>query len=139
MSMWRPPERIRHDAGPGRWPSAAEALQSRLFQPIGVGALTLRQRTWVPAMVPWRATDDGLVTPSVLAWYERFARGRRGHCMHLLLTAAGAKKQGDGQGSSATESASEINSLFHGRPPFALDVIRIARARAPRPRAGANP
>jgi 2,4-dienoyl-CoA reductase-like NADH-dependent reductase (Old Yellow Enzyme family) len=29
-------------------------------------------------MVPWRATEDGLVTPQVLAWYERFARGRPG-------------------------------------------------------------
>jgi 2,4-dienoyl-CoA reductase-like NADH-dependent reductase (Old Yellow Enzyme family) len=27
-------------------------------------------------MVPWRASDDGEVTASVLAWYERFARGR---------------------------------------------------------------
>jgi dimethylglycine catabolism A len=27
-------------------------------------------------MVPWRASDDGYVTPAALAWYERFARGR---------------------------------------------------------------
>jgi 2,4-dienoyl-CoA reductase-like NADH-dependent reductase (Old Yellow Enzyme family) len=27
-------------------------------------------------MVPWRASEEGHVTPSVLAWYERFARGR---------------------------------------------------------------
>ena len=27
-------------------------------------------------MVPWRASEEGDVTPSVLAWYERFARGR---------------------------------------------------------------
>ena len=78
MSTWRPPERIRHDAQPGRWPSAAEAARSRLFAPVQVGASQLSQRTWVPAMVPWRASEDGLVTPSVLAWYERFARGRPG-------------------------------------------------------------
>jgi dimethylglycine catabolism A len=78
MSMWRPPERIRHDAQPGRWPSAAEAAGSPLFEPIRIGKQELRQRTWVPAMVPWRATEDGLVTPNVLAWYERFARGRPG-------------------------------------------------------------
>src|SRR5580658_4319195 len=78
MSMWRPPERIRHDAQPGRWPSAAEAAGSPLFEPIRIGTQELRQRTWVPAMVPWRATEDGLVTPHVLAWYERFARGRPG-------------------------------------------------------------
>ena len=28
--------------------------------------------------VPWRATGDGLVTPEVLDWYGRFARGRPG-------------------------------------------------------------
>jgi 2,4-dienoyl-CoA reductase-like NADH-dependent reductase (Old Yellow Enzyme family) len=76
--MWRPPERIRHDARPGGWPSAAEAAASRLFSPIGVGPLALRQRTWVPAMVPWRASEDGTVTTEVLDWYECFARGRPG-------------------------------------------------------------
>jgi 2,4-dienoyl-CoA reductase-like NADH-dependent reductase (Old Yellow Enzyme family) len=29
-------------------------------------------------MVPWRATEDGFVTDEVIAWYERFARGRPG-------------------------------------------------------------
>jgi 2,4-dienoyl-CoA reductase-like NADH-dependent reductase (Old Yellow Enzyme family) len=29
-------------------------------------------------MVPWRASDDGFVTPDVLDWYSRFARGRPG-------------------------------------------------------------
>jgi 2,4-dienoyl-CoA reductase-like NADH-dependent reductase (Old Yellow Enzyme family) len=29
-------------------------------------------------MVPWRATEDGLVTKDVLDWYARFARGRPG-------------------------------------------------------------
>jgi dimethylglycine catabolism A len=74
--MWRPPERIRHDSRAARWPSAEEAAQSRLFSPIQVGAISLRHRTWVPAMVPWRATDDGMVTQDVLDWYERFAAGR---------------------------------------------------------------
>lgn len=41
-----------------------------------VGGVRLASRTWVPAMVPWRASEDGQVTASVLAWYERFARGR---------------------------------------------------------------
>ena len=35
-------------------------------------------RTWVPAMVPWRATEDGFVTPEVLDWYGRFAEGQPG-------------------------------------------------------------
>jgi len=40
--------------------------------------MRLESRTWVPAMVPWRATEDGFVTDANLAWYERFARGRPG-------------------------------------------------------------
>jgi 2,4-dienoyl-CoA reductase-like NADH-dependent reductase (Old Yellow Enzyme family) len=76
MAMWRPPQRIRYTPDAGRWPSAAEAQSSRLFAPIQVGPLSLRSRTWVPAMVPWRATEDGFVSDNVLAWYERFARGR---------------------------------------------------------------
>jgi 2,4-dienoyl-CoA reductase-like NADH-dependent reductase (Old Yellow Enzyme family) len=74
--MWRPRERIRHDSAPASWPTAAAAAQSRLFSPVRVGPLVLPHRTWVPAMVPWRATEDGYVTPEVLGWYQRFARGR---------------------------------------------------------------
>ena len=76
--MWRPPERIRYHAQAGRAPSREEAAASRLFSPIAIGALALEQRTWVPAMVPWRATNEGFVTDDVVAWYERFARGRPG-------------------------------------------------------------
>lgn len=74
--MWRPLERIRHDSQAASWPSAAQAASSRLFSPIRVGEVVLAHRTWVPAMVPWRATETGDVTPQVLGWYERFARGR---------------------------------------------------------------
>jgi 2,4-dienoyl-CoA reductase-like NADH-dependent reductase (Old Yellow Enzyme family) len=45
---------------------------------VRIGALRLEHRTWVPAMVPWRATEDGFVTDDNLEWYERFARGRPG-------------------------------------------------------------
>ena len=76
--MWRPPERIKWAARPGRWPTREEAAASRLFSPVDIGPLALEARTWVPAMVPWRATGDGIVTPEVLGWYERFARGRPG-------------------------------------------------------------
>lgn len=38
----------------------------------------LTSRTWVPAMVPWRATEDGFVTEANIEWYRRFARGRPG-------------------------------------------------------------
>jgi dimethylglycine catabolism A len=76
--MWHPPERIRHPRPPARWPTREEAAASLLFSPIGIGSLTARQRTWVPAMVPWRATDDGFVTRDVIEWYARFAAGRPG-------------------------------------------------------------
>ena len=76
--MWRPPERIKWEPQPGEWPDRETAAKSRLFSPIDLGSVALEQRTWIPAMVPWRATGDGLVTPEVLDWYGRFARGRPG-------------------------------------------------------------
>ena len=76
--MWRPPQRIQFEPKLGRVPSAEEAAVSRLFSRVKVGALELEQRTWVPAMVPWRASDDGYVTDDVVDWYCRFARGRPG-------------------------------------------------------------
>jgi dimethylglycine catabolism A len=76
--MWRPPERIRYEPTPGRMPSREEAASARLFSPIALGPISLEQRTWVPAMVPWRATEEGYVTDDVIEWYERFARGRPG-------------------------------------------------------------
>lgn len=76
--MWRPEQRIKYQPQPGTWPSRQEAEASRLFSPIDIGPETLRQRTWVPAMVPWRASDDGLVTDDVLEWYARYAEGRPG-------------------------------------------------------------
>src|SRR5580700_11379212 len=77
--MWKPPEHIRHELPVLRAPSAEEASRARLFSPLALASgLTLRERTWVPAMVPWRATDDGFVTPAVLDWYGRFAEGEPG-------------------------------------------------------------
>jgi dimethylglycine catabolism A len=76
--MWRPSERIRYAAQTGRIPSREEVERSRLFSPLDEGRLSLTQRTWVPAMVPWRATEDGFVSDAVVAWYERLARGRPG-------------------------------------------------------------
>jgi 2,4-dienoyl-CoA reductase-like NADH-dependent reductase (Old Yellow Enzyme family) len=71
--------RIKHALPPARWPTPDEAARSRLYSPLPLGTrVVAEQRTWVPAMVPWRATEDGLVTPDVLDWYARFARGRPG-------------------------------------------------------------
>ncbi len=61
-----------------RWPTRGEALESVLFSPVRVGAFTSRTRTWVPAMVPWRAQEEGFVTDDVLDWYGRFADGQPG-------------------------------------------------------------
>src|SRR6266849_5247674 len=74
-SMWHPRDAFRHLLPPARWPTADEAARSRWFAALNVGRLHLAERTWVPAMVPWRATEDGFATPDVLDWYERFARG----------------------------------------------------------------
>ncbi len=76
--MWKFKNPIRHAIPETRWPTAAEASSSLLYQPIRIGQLEASSRTWVPAMVPWRATADGLVTPEVLDWYRRFAEGRPG-------------------------------------------------------------
>ncbi|MEO7795476.1 MAG: NADH:flavin oxidoreductase [Thermoanaerobaculia bacterium] len=76
--MWKPPERLRHPLPEPAWPTASEARESAWFQPVDLGPVRLAERTWVPAMVPWRATEEGFVTPEVLAWYERFARGEPG-------------------------------------------------------------
>jgi 2,4-dienoyl-CoA reductase-like NADH-dependent reductase (Old Yellow Enzyme family) len=75
---WHPPNPIRHEIPETRWPDEAEAARALLFQPLNVGPLSLNTRTWVPAMVPWRATADGFVTRENLDWYGRFAEGQPG-------------------------------------------------------------
>lgn len=76
--MWKPPSRIRYAPRPGEWPSVEIAEKSLLFAPLEQGRLALRERTWVPAMVPWRASDDGFASDDVVAWYRRFALGQPG-------------------------------------------------------------
>ena len=71
--MWKFANPIKHSIPETLWPTADEAVKSLLFQPINIGSLTLASRTWVPAMVPWRATEDGFVTQENLDWYRRFA------------------------------------------------------------------
>ena len=71
--------RVHHALPPARWPTCEEAARARWFEPLRLGAAVLaEQRTWVPAMVPWRATEDGFVTEAVLDWYGRFADGQPG-------------------------------------------------------------
>jgi 2,4-dienoyl-CoA reductase-like NADH-dependent reductase (Old Yellow Enzyme family) len=86
--MWHPDPFVKHPIPATHPPTAEEAARSLWFSPLCSGRLELTERTWVPAMVPWRATDDGLVTPEVLAWYERFARGQPGA---LVVEATGIR------------------------------------------------
>jgi 2,4-dienoyl-CoA reductase-like NADH-dependent reductase (Old Yellow Enzyme family) len=86
--MWKFKNPIRHHIPDTRWPTANEARHSLLFQPIRIGPLELENRTWVPAMVPWRATDVGFVTQENLDWYRRFAAGRPGA---LVVEATGVR------------------------------------------------
>ena len=86
--MWKPPQRIKFHPATGQVPTRAEAGASKLFSPIRIGALQLEQRTWVPAMVPWRSNEEGEATVDVLQWYERFARGRPGA---LVIEATGIR------------------------------------------------
>jgi len=86
--MYRPPQRIKYKPDAGKSPSAEVAEASRLFSPISYRNLHLEQRTWVPAMVPWRASEDGFVTDDILDWYERMAYGRPGA---LVVEATGIR------------------------------------------------
>jgi 2,4-dienoyl-CoA reductase-like NADH-dependent reductase (Old Yellow Enzyme family) len=77
--VFRHPERIKHPLPLARAPSAEEAGGALLFKPLDFASgLRLESRTWVPAMVPWRATGDGHVTQDILDWYGRFAEGQPG-------------------------------------------------------------
>ena len=86
--MWKFARPIKHKIEETRWPNSEEAARSLLFSPIRIGKLEARSRTWVPAMVPWRATEDGFVTQQNLDWYRRFAEGRPGV---LVVEATGVR------------------------------------------------
>jgi len=86
--MWKFARPIRHKIVDTRWPTAEEAVRSKLFTPVRIRQLEARSRTWVPAMVPWRATEDGFVTQQNLDWYRRFAEGRPGV---LVVEATGVR------------------------------------------------
>jgi dimethylglycine catabolism A len=82
---------------------------------VQVGALRLAQRTWVPAMVPWRASEEGFVTPDVLDWYECFARGRPGA---IVVEATGIREVPSGP----------LLRIGHERfLPGLRDLVRVVR------------
>ena len=86
--MWKFKNPVRHTIPETVWPSKSQAANSLLFQPIRIGPTQAESRTWVPAMVPWRATNDGFVTQENLDWYRRFAEGRPGV---LVVEATGVR------------------------------------------------
>ncbi|HEU0253169.1 MAG TPA: hypothetical protein VFR12_09080, partial [Pyrinomonadaceae bacterium] len=86
--MWKFAKPIKHKIEETRWPTADEAARSLLYSRVKIGKLWAQNRAWVPAMVPWRATDDGFVTKQNLDWYQRFAEGRPGV---LVVEATGVR------------------------------------------------
>jgi len=117
--MWTPPERIRHALPEEHAPTAEQAARARLFQPLTLASgLVLHERTWVPAMVPWRATDDGFVTPDVLEWYGRFADGEPGA---IVVEATGIRDVPSGP----------LLRASHDRfVPGLAELVRTVRARS---------
>jgi 2,4-dienoyl-CoA reductase-like NADH-dependent reductase (Old Yellow Enzyme family) len=110
--------RVRVPIEPTHWPTLEEARASQLFSPLTVGHFTARTRTWVPAMVPWRATEDGLVTPAVLDWYGRFADGKPGV---LVVEATGIRDVPSGP----------LLRIGHERfVPGLCELVRVVRERS---------
>ncbi len=66
-----------------------------LFQPFPLGrnGRVLPNRIWVPAMVTWRGTEDGFVTPAVREIYLRYAQGGAGM---VVLEATGVRDVASG-------------------------------------------
>ena len=86
--MWKFANPIKHPLLETHWPTAEQAANSLLFSSVDIGKREALSRTWVPAMVPWRATEDGFVTQQNLDWYQRFAEGRPGV---LVVEATGVR------------------------------------------------
>ncbi len=100
------------------WPTREGARDARLVQPGSLGPCSARTRTGVPAMVPWRATDEGFVTPAVLDWYGRFADGKPGV---LVVEATGIRDVPSGP----------LLRIGHDRfLPGLRDLVRVVHARS---------
>ncbi|HLG71446.1 MAG TPA: NADH:flavin oxidoreductase [Chloroflexota bacterium] len=72
-----------------------ERAKSIIFQPlaIGRGGLAMQNRLWLPAMVTWRSTEQGEVTPDVRSMYLRYAMGGVGM---IVLEAIGVRDVASG-------------------------------------------
>jgi len=134
--MWKPKERVRHELPVAHVPSADEASRARLFSPLTLASgLVLENRCWVPAMVPWRATDEGFVTREVLSWYERFACGEPGT---IVVEATGIRdvpsgpllRIGDDRFlPGLTELCEVVRRASHGRTRLFIQLIDFLRIR----------
>lgn len=112
-----------------------------LFEPfpIGRGGAVLPNRIWLPAMVTWRGTDDGHVTPAVREIYRRYAEGGAGM---IVLEATGVRDVASGPllrlshdrfvpGLRALRD--EMRALSPALVvPQIIDFLKIARRQAPR-------
>src|SRR5258706_11575146 len=139
-AMWQPPERIKHELPAVVWPSEEQAAHARLYQPLAIGPRTAAQRTWVPAMVPWRATDDGFVTPDVIDWYRRFAIGKPGV---LVVEATGIRDIPSGPllrighdrfVPGLVELARAVHEASEGETLLLIQLIDFLSIRRPSPR-----
>jgi dimethylglycine catabolism A len=138
--MWQPPERIKHELPDAAWPTAEHAAGARLFQPLAIGPRTARQRTWVPAMVPWRATEEGFVTRDVIDWYRRFAQGRPGV---IVVEATGIREVPSGPLlrigadrfiSGLRELVAAVKDASHGETLLFIQLIDFLQIRRRPPR-----
>src|SRR3954453_122626 len=133
--MWHPAPFIKHSIPDTRPPTAEAAARSRWFSPLRAGRLDLAERTWVPAMVPWRAPEDGHVPPAVLQWYERFARGQPGA---LVVEATGIRDIPSGPLlrighdrflPGLTELVNTVRRASEGRTRLFIQIIDFLRIR----------
>ncbi len=84
---------MAHPLPESHWPTREVAQASLLFQPLQIGPMRAETRSWIPAMVPWRATEEGEVTQDVIDWYGRFAEGQPGV---LVVEATGIRDVASG-------------------------------------------
>lgn len=106
-----------------------------IFTPLalGRGGLALPNRIWLPAMVTWRASEDGHVTESVREIYKRYAAGG---CGMIVLEAIGVRdvksgpllRLGDDRFVPGLRSlVSEMRGLGRGLViPQLIDFLKIA-------------
>jgi len=86
-------------------------------------------------MVPWRATEDGRVSPACLDWYGRFARGQSGV---LVAEATGIRDVASGPLlrighdrylPGLTELVSRVRDESEGRTRFLIQIIDFLTVR----------